>query len=63
MPRPLRSVPIDRYVVKSLAEIARELGVTPMRVYQIEQAALKKIKKEFVKRGVVTKTGKYSCSL
>ena len=60
MPRPKRQTPIDRYVVCSLAEIARELGVTPMRVYQIEQGALRKIKSELLSRGVVTARGQYA---
>jgi DNA-directed RNA polymerase sigma subunit (sigma70/sigma32) len=59
MPRPLRPVPIDRYVAKSLAEIARELNLTPMGVYYIEQKALRKLKQEFIERGVVTPTGRY----
>jgi DNA-directed RNA polymerase specialized sigma subunit len=43
-----------------LKEIAEELGVTPMRIYQIEQGALRKIKTELVARGIVTARGQYA---
>lgn len=59
MPRPKRQTPVDRYVARSLKEIAEELGVTPMRVYQIEQGALRKIKSELLSRGIVTARGQY----
>jgi DNA-directed RNA polymerase sigma subunit (sigma70/sigma32) len=59
MPRPKRQTPVDRYVVKTLAEIARELGVTPMRVYQIERGALLKIRAELLARRIVTAQGYY----
>ena len=53
-------MPIDRYVAESLKEIADEIGVTPMRVHQIEQAALRKIKTELLSRGIVTTRGQYA---
>jgi DNA-directed RNA polymerase sigma subunit (sigma70/sigma32) len=59
MSRPKRQVPLDRYVAKSLKEIADELGVTSARVYQIEQGALRKIKAELLSRGVVTARGQF----
>jgi DNA-directed RNA polymerase specialized sigma subunit len=59
MPRPKRKVPIDRYVARSLKEIAKELGCTPMRVFQIERCALRKIKAELLSRRVVTARGQF----
>jgi DNA-directed RNA polymerase specialized sigma subunit len=60
VPRPKRQTPVDRYVARSLKEIADELGVTPMRVFQIEQGALRKIRAELLSRGVVTAEGRYA---
>ncbi len=51
MPRPKRKVPIDRYVVRSLAEVARTMRLSPMRVYQIEQSALAKLRAAFEAKG------------
>ena len=51
MPRPKRKVPIDRYVVRTLAEIAVLMRVSPMRVYQIEQSALAKLRRAFEAEG------------
>ena len=51
MPRPKRKVPIDRYVVRTLAEVAVLMRVSPMRIYQIEQSALAKLRKAFEAEG------------
>lgn len=61
MPRPKRTVPIERLTASTLAEIAKELGCSAMRVCQIEKQALKKLKVAFVERKIVTKEGYYSC--
>jgi DNA-directed RNA polymerase sigma subunit (sigma70/sigma32) len=50
--RPKRDVPIDRYVVRTMAEVGEELGITAQRVSQIEKSAFAKIKKEFERRNV-----------
>lgn len=47
MPRTKRSEPIERLVAMPLAEIAKVLGITTMRVHQIEKEALAKIRAEF----------------
>lgn len=60
MPRPKRDIPIERLTAATLEEIARELGVSAMRVCQIERLALKKLEREFVKRKIVTENGRYS---
>ncbi len=60
MPRPKRAVPIDRYVSMSLAQVAEKLGLTPMRVWQIEQQALEKIRQEFIARGLTTPSGRWA---
>ncbi len=52
MPRPKRQVPIDRYVVRTLAEIAAMMQISPMRVYQIEQRALEKLRRAFEAQGL-----------
>jgi DNA-directed RNA polymerase sigma subunit (sigma70/sigma32) len=44
----------------SLQEIAKELGVTPMRVFQIERCALRKIKAELLSRKIVTAQGRFA---
>jgi DNA-directed RNA polymerase sigma subunit (sigma70/sigma32) len=60
MPRPLRSIPIDRYVAMTLKQIAEELGCTPQAVADVERRALAKIRVAMIERGVVTREGRYS---
>ncbi len=60
MPRVKREVPIDRYVAKTLAEIAAELGCTPQAVRCCEKSALRKLREAFIRQGVVTRGGKYN---
>lgn len=59
MPRSKRSIPIERLTTATLAEIARELGRSAMRVCQIEKQALAKLRATFVERKIVTKEGRY----
>jgi len=59
VPRTKQTVPLERYVAKSLAEIARELGTSPQVVHYIERCALRKIKSELLSRGVVTARGQF----
>lgn len=47
MSRTKRDIPIDRYTVKTLAEVGAELGISAMRVWQIERKAMEKLRKEF----------------
>ena len=42
---------MDRYVVRTLAEVAALMRVSPMRVYQIEQSAFAKLRKAFEAEG------------
>jgi DNA-directed RNA polymerase specialized sigma24 family protein len=42
----------SRYAVRSYAEVAAAVGLSPLRVYQIEQRALLKLRREFKRRGV-----------
>ena len=60
MPRPKREVPIDRYVVKTMREIAAELGCSPQAVNDAEQRAMKKLRVAFVERGIISREGRYS---
>lgn len=59
MPRQRKATPIERLTAATLEEIAKELGVSAMRVHQIEKQALAKIKIALIERGVVTKKGRY----
>ena len=43
MPRTKQAVPLERYTVMSQAEVARTLGISTMRVCQLEKSAMKKI--------------------
>lgn len=43
------------YTVMSYYQVAKVLGITPMRVCQLEHSALRKIRAEFIKRGIVRK--------
>lgn len=55
MPRPKRQfgkLPIERYVVMSQAEVGRRLGLSAMRICQIERTALAKLRTEFKKAGI-----------
>lgn len=47
MPRPKREVPLDRYTVMTMKEVAKVLGVTAQRVSQIEKSAMRKIEAAF----------------
>ncbi len=60
MPRPKRAVPIERYTAMSLAQVSEQLGLTPMRIWQIEQKALEKIRQELIARGIVTPSGRWA---
>jgi DNA-directed RNA polymerase sigma subunit (sigma70/sigma32) len=60
MPRPKREVPIDRYVVKTMREVAEELGCSPQAVSDVEQRALRKLRVAFVERKIVTQGGRYN---
>jgi hypothetical protein len=42
----------DNYALRSHASIGRELGISPCRVRQIEQRALRKLRKAFTTWGV-----------
>ena len=44
MPRTKREVPIDRYTAMSQAEVGKRLGISAMRVCQIEKKAFAKIR-------------------
>ena len=59
MPRVKRQTPVERYVVRSLSDIAKELGTSPQMVHYIERSALRKIKSELLSRGIVTARGQY----
>lgn len=59
MPRPKRDIPIERLTTATLEEVARELGVSAMRVCQIEKVALAKLRAAFVERKIVTRSGRY----
>jgi DNA-directed RNA polymerase sigma subunit (sigma70/sigma32) len=50
MPRVKREVPIERYTVMTFAQVAEKLGVSAMRVCQIEKQAMEKIRKEWKRR-------------
>lgn len=50
MPRKKKSVPIERYTVKTLAEVGREMGISAMRVQQLQDSAFKKIRSGFTVR-------------
>lgn len=43
---------IDNHALRSYDDIAREFGISRGRVIQIEQRALKKLRKAFVKLGI-----------
>jgi DNA-directed RNA polymerase specialized sigma24 family protein len=60
MPRPKREVPIDRYVVKTMREVAEELGCSPQAVSDVEQRAFRKLKQAFVEQRIVSHEGRYS---
>lgn len=51
MPRPKRAVPIDRYVVMTQAQVGAKLGLSAMRVSQLERSAFKKIRAAFKEQG------------
>lgn len=52
MPRRKRGIVIDRYVKRTLAEIATVMRISPMRVWQIEQRALRKLRVAFEAQGM-----------
>ena len=43
-----------RYAVCSYEEVAAAFGLTPQGVYQIEQRALFKLRREFKRRGIAS---------
>lgn len=52
MPRTKSEMPIERLAAMSQAEVAAAIGVSIVRVSQLERSALKKIRAEFERRGV-----------
>lgn len=50
MSRQKQAVPLERYTVMSQAEVGKKLGISAMRVCQLEKSAFKKLKKEFRER-------------
>ena len=59
MPRPKREVPLDRYTVKTMREVAAELGCSAQAVSQVERRAFRKLKQAFVEQRIVTSRGYY----
>jgi DNA-directed RNA polymerase sigma subunit (sigma70/sigma32) len=59
MPRPKREVPLDRYTVKTMREVAAELGCSAQAISDVEQRAMKKLRAAFVERRIVTQGGRY----
>jgi hypothetical protein len=53
MPRgkPKRAVPLERYTAMSQREVGRALGISSVRVSQIERSAFKKIRAAFEREG------------
>jgi len=47
MPRLKKTVSAETYAARTMAEVARELGVTPQRVSQLERSALAKLRAAF----------------
>jgi predicted DNA-binding protein (UPF0251 family) len=60
MPRTKSETPIERLTVMSQAEVGQRLGISAMRVCQIEKAAFKKIKQVFIERRIVTSDGRWA---
>jgi DNA-directed RNA polymerase sigma subunit (sigma70/sigma32) len=60
MPRPKREVPLDRYTVRTMREVAKELGCSAQAVSQVEKRALRKLRVAFVERGIISREGRYS---
>lgn len=51
MPRSKHAVPIERFTVRSQEEVGRALGITAMRVCQLEKSALRKLRAAFETQG------------
>ena len=49
--RAKQAVPLERYTVMSTREVGRALGISSVRVSQIERSAFKKIRAAFAARG------------
>lgn len=60
MPRQRKATPVERLTAATLEEIAKELGVSAMRVCQIEKVALAKLRVALIERKIVTKEGRYT---
>lgn len=60
MPRQKRETPLERLTVMSQAEVARHLGISTMRVCQLERRAFRKIREQLIARGVTTQSGTWS---
>jgi DNA-directed RNA polymerase sigma subunit (sigma70/sigma32) len=57
MPRQKSETPIERLTVMSQAEVGRCLGITAMRVCQIERKAFQKIREELIARRITNAKG------
>lgn len=50
MPRRKAAVPIERYTVMTFAQVGKKLGLSAMRICQIEKQAMDKIRREWKRR-------------